>query len=125
WPAHFSCEHRGRVDPGAEKRRVAEGEITRVAAQDVPRGGEYHPVEDEVEEGFVKRRQPEEWHYGQENAGGENADQNFPGRKRSTAMRSENDTSGAHAGAVSAMVTASLTPTISPATSGPSGLPSR
>ena len=38
-------------------------------------------------------------------------------------MRSENETSGAHDGAVSAIVSASLTPMTMPAIRGPSGLP--
>ena len=38
-------------------------------------------------------------------------------------MRSENETSGAHVGAVTAIVTASLTPMRNPARSGPIALP--
>ena len=40
-----------------------------------------------------------------------------------SAINSENDTSGAHDGAVTAIVSASLTPMMTPATNGPSGRP--
>ena len=46
------------------------------------------------------------------------------GRSSSSAISSENDTSGAHDGEVNAIVIASLTPMTMPATSGPSALPS-
>ena len=122
-PVELAGEHRGRVDAGAEEPGVAEGEIARVPAQDVPRGGEDHPVEDEVEERFVERRQAEKRHCAEGDAGGDELHQNFSGRASRAAISRENETSGAQAGAATAMVRPSLTPITTPATSGPSGLP--
>ena len=127
-PAELAAEHRRRVDPGAEERGVAEGEVAGVAAEDVPRRGKDDRVQQQVEERFVEGRQSQEWNRSQcqaekgEAAGG--AHQNLAGRKRMIAIKSENDTSGAHVGAVTAIVSASLTPMRIPAASGPMALPS-
>ena len=95
---------------------------------------------DEIEKGLVERRQAEKRN-GRERESDERkraedaghrsrsafrapgAQDARPGRKRSTAISSENETSGAHDGAVSVIVTASLTPIAIPATSGPIALP--
>ena len=83
-------------------------------------------MEHEVQERLVERRQPEEGNDPKhQRAGCESArcSSNFSGRRSRAPIRSENETSGAQAGAVSAMVRPSLTPITMPATSGPSGLP--
>src|SRR3954470_21452268 len=107
---------------------MAEREVARVAGKQVPRRGEHDPVEDEVEKRLIERRQAHEGHRRESRAdpqedGNRLHEANRFGRMRSSAMSSVNDTSGAHAGAISAMVSASLTPMMMPAKSGPSGLP--
>ena len=71
---HFVArgEHRGRVGARAVKRAVPEGEISRVAAEHVPRGGERDPEEHEIQERLDVRRRPER---GQRGEGRRDADE--------------------------------------------------
>jgi len=116
-----------RIDARAEERAVSEREVARVAGQDVPRRGEHDPVEDEIEEGLVERRQAGERHHGQrrrdDHERDDCPDHVFPGRRSKSRISSVNETTGAHAGAVTAIVIASLTPITMPAASGPSARP--
>src|SRR5437773_930381 len=115
-----------RVHAGAEEGAVAEAEIAGVTAQQAPARGERDPVEDEVEEGLVEGRQPDQRQHREDESRGEKADglpHTRSGRSTRSPMRIENETSGAHAGAATAIVTDSLTPIRNPASSAPTGLP--
>src|SRR5690606_13694429 len=131
WPAEAAGQKGRAIDAGAEEGTMAEREIAGIARQDVPRDRQDHPVEQQIEKGFIQGRHADPGQCSEDGTTTQDAEENspvhdytFPGRNSSMRISKEKETSGAQDGAKTAMANASLTPTMMPATRGPRALPS-